>query len=417
MTGFLQQAAGDRVIIELMSEGERYGAMRYRDFRLFWLGQVISFTGTWMHSTAQGWLIYSLTRSPYYLGLVAASASLPVLALSLFGGVAADRFPKRNLLLLTQGLAILPAIFIGVLTSLGAVEVWHVICFALFLGTLNAFDIPARQSFLVEMVQRGNLMNAIALNSAAFNGARMLGPMIAGLTISYIGIAGCFYLNAVSFLPVIFALAMMRTRGEPRPSEGRSVLSEISEGIRFMRREPMIWRTMLLVSAMSLFGLPFVTLLPVMAEEVLGVGARGFGFMAASLGAGAFLAAVGLVLRGEIKDTWRLMSAASLMFPVLLFMFASSTEYQLSIPVLFLGGIVVVGMMALANTTIQMHTPDGMRGRIMSVFTLLFLGVSPIGNLMMGSIADIIGTVNALKLASVICLALSFITAYGARKR
>lgn len=379
--------------------------MQYRDFRLFWAGQAISFTGTWMHSTAQGWLIYSLTHSPYWLGVVAACSSLPVLALSLFGGVAADRLPKRNLLLLTQALSVLPALVVGLLTGIGAIQVWHVICLALLFGTLNAFDIPARQSFLVEMVQKGNLMNAIALNSAAFNGARMLGPMAAGLAIGYLGIASCFYLNALSFLPVIAALAMMKTRGEPRADiTHASIRQEIADGMRFMRSEPAVWRTMLMISSFSLFGFPFISLMPVMAEEVLGVGAKGFGFMASAMGAGAFIAAVLLVVGGNVKNTFRPMYMAALIFPVTLYTYASSVSYTLSLVALFFGGFAVVGFMALANSTIQLHTPDGMRGRVMSVFAMMFLGISPVGNLIMGSVADAIGTVTALKIASVVCM-------------
>ncbi len=398
---------------KLMSE-KKFMALEYRDFRLFWMGQTISVTGTWMHSTAQGWLVYSLTRSPYWLGVVAACSSLPVLLLSLFGGVAADRLPKRNLLLVTQALSIVPAVAVGILTSLGVVQVWQVICLALLFGTLNAFDIPARQSFMAEMVTKNHLMNAIALNSASFNAARMVGPMIAGLAISYMGVAACFYLNALSFVPVVIALWMIKTSGEPHVS-GRSVLGEIADGLRFMRGEPAIWKTVLVISAFSLFGMPFSAMLPVMAEEVLGVGAKGFGFMASALGAGAFLAAVTLALAGQMKDTRRTMSIAALVFPVALFAFASSTRYALSLCALVVAGFAVVSFMALANTTIQVNTPDNMRGRMMSVFALTFLGMAPLGNYVMGTAADSIGTVQALHIASAVCFVSSGIIMWGIR--
>src|SRR4030066_82685 len=197
-----------------MENMKRFSALHYRDFRLFWFGQLISLSGTWMQSVAQGWLVYSLTKSPFYLGLVAAASSLPILLFTLAGGVIADRFPKRNLLLITQGLSIIPALILGVLTSTGTATVWHVAVLAFILGTINAIDIPTRQSFLAEMVGKGHIVNAIALNSAAFNGARIIGPMLAGLAISYLGIPACFFLNAVSFAAVIAALASMEAKGE-----------------------------------------------------------------------------------------------------------------------------------------------------------------------------------------------------------
>src|SRR3990172_10769971 len=217
-----------------MANAERFSALSFRDFRLFWFGQLVSLSGTWMQSVAQGWLVYSLTKSPFYLGLVAAASSFPILLFTLLGGVIADRFPKRNLLLITQGLSIIPAILLGILTSMGIATVWHVAVLAFFLGTINAIDIPTRQSFLAEMVGKGHIVNAIALNSAAFNGARIVGPMIAGLTISYLGISACFFLNAASFVAVIAALASIRTKGEIKIGSKR-VLSEFMEGIAFLR--------------------------------------------------------------------------------------------------------------------------------------------------------------------------------------
>ncbi|MEW6215081.1 MAG: MFS transporter [Nitrospirota bacterium] len=193
-----------------MTNKEWFLALYYRDFRLFLFGQLISLSGTWMQSVAQGWLIYNLTKSPFYLGLVAAAGSLPILLFTLVGGIAADRFRKRNLLLITQALSIIPALLLGILTDINLIAVWHVVFLATLLGSVNAFDIPARQAFLVEMVEKGNLMNAIALNSAAFNDARIIGPVTAGMTIAYIGLPACFYLNALSFIAVIIALSKMK---------------------------------------------------------------------------------------------------------------------------------------------------------------------------------------------------------------
>lgn len=275
-----------------MQNSERFSAFSFRDFRLFWFGQLISLSGTWMQSVAQGWLVYSLTKSPLYLGMVAAANSLPILLFTLIGGVIADRFPKRNILLLTQALSIFPALILGTLTALGITTVWHVALLAFFLGTINAIDLPTRQSFLAEMVGKGHIVNAIALNSAAFNGARILGPMIAGLTISYLGIPACFFLNAVSFLAVIAALWMMEIKGEMKTGS-RGMLHDFMEGISFLRGRREIIHVVLLITVFSLVGLPYISLLPVFAAEVFQRGPQGFGFLVGASGAGALAAALG----------------------------------------------------------------------------------------------------------------------------
>jgi MFS family permease len=389
-----------------MRNSESFSALGYKDFRLFWVAQIISFSGTWMQSTAMGWLVYSLSRSPYYLGLVAAFGSLPILLFSLFGGAMADRFKKRNVLLLTQALSIVPALTIGLLTSFEMIAVWHVMVLAFLLGTVNAFDIPTRQSYLIEMVERENLLNAIALNSSAFNGARIIGPVIAGMAITYISLPACFYLNALSFLAVIAALARIKARGEQR-IQGGSVLRQISEGMRYIWGEPKVRRTILLVCTFSIFAMPFVTLLPVFAVEILGVGAKGLGFLAASSGAGALVAAVTLAMKGDVKRKQYVMGVASILFALSLFAFANSRNYPLSMLILAVAGLSMVCVLAMANSSIQLRAPDALRGRVMSVYTFVFLGMTPIGNYVMGSVADIIGTVMAVKMASLICLSVS----------
>ncbi len=386
----------------------RFSALRFRDFRLFWTGQIVSYSGTWMHSTAQGWLVYSLTKSPFYLGVVSAASWLPILLLSLVGGAVADRFRKRNLLLMTQALSMLPALVIGILTARGVVTVWHVIAMGFLMGTFNAFDIPARQSFLIEMVRKESLLNAVALNSAAFNLARILGPVAAGLLIEHVGLAPCFFINSASFLAVIGALALMRVQGLAGRKR-RSILGEISEGVGFTRREPEVMRPMLLVALFSLFGLPFIALLPVFAEEILGVGASGLGFLAGAAGAGALGSAVMLAFRGDVSGKGRPMAVAAVGFPAALLVFSLSTDYALSLLALFFAGFAIVSFLALANSSIQLLTPDGLRGRVMSVYTTVFLGMIPIGHSMMGTVASVLGTARAVSLGAGVCLAASVI--------
>jgi MFS family permease len=390
-----------------MNRSERFPAFYRRDFRLLWIGQVISFSGTWMHSTAQGWLVYSLTRSPLYLGLVAAAASLPVMLFSLLGGVAADRFRKRNLLIVTQALSIVPALGVGILTQMGVIQVWQVVVFVLFLGTVNSFDVPARQSFFAEIVEKGHLVSAIALNSAAFNGARIIGPVIAGLTIAYVGLPACFYLNALSFLAVIGALARIQSSGAPPTYKGKGFVRELGEGMRFIKGEPAIRILLALTASFSLFAIPFVTLLPVFAAEILKVGAKGLGFLAGSAGLGAFAAAMALAYRGKVSRQLRFMKTTAVVFPAALFMFSFSLNFYVSAAMLALAGWSLVSFLALANSTIQLRCGDSLRGRVMSAYTLVFLGLAPVGNLILGALADLFGTPEALRAASILCASLS----------
>ena len=395
-----------------MQKSERFSALAYRDFRLFLLGQTISLSGTWMQSVAQGWLVYSLTRSPFYLGMVAAASALPILLFTLFGGVIADRFPKRNLLLVTQGLSIVPALLLGILTLAGVVTVWQVALLAFILGTINAVDIPARQSFLIEMVGRGHVVNAIAMNSAVFNGSRIVGPMIAGLSIEYLGMPACFFINAASFLAVIIALANIEARGETKAaSEG--VIADLMKGINFIRNHREMKSAFVLIAVFSLVGLPYITLLPVFAGEVFRRGAQGLGFLMAASGIGALTAALGIAARGSIKDNRRFMVFAGLSFSCALLVFSLSKTFWFSLIVIGLGGWGMVSYLAAANSYIQVAVTDELRGRVMSVYSFVFLGFVPIGSSMMGTAAERIGTTNTVAAGAVICIIASLFFARG----
>jgi len=387
---------------------ERFSALRYRDFRIFWFGQLISLSGTWMQSVAQGWLVYSLTKSPFYLGMVAAAGSLPILLFTLAGGIAADRLRKRNLLLMTQALSIIPALLLGILTDIDIIAVWQVALLAAFLGTINAFDIPARQSFFIEMVGKGNLMNAIALNSAAFNGARMIGPVIAGVTISYIGLPGCFYLNAFSFIAVIIALSMIKTKGEVK-IRSKGFARDFIEGIQFIKREPEIYRIILLIAVFSFVGLPYITFLPIFAVEVLGAGVKGLGFLVAATGIGSLSAALFIAFRGDIKEKNRFISVSALCFSFSLFAFSLSKVFYLSTAILIFVGWGIMSFLATANSFLQLSSPDDLRGRVMSVYALVFLGAAPIGNSLIGILADSVGTTNAVSISAIVCIISSII--------
>lgn len=356
-----------------------------------------------MQSVAQGWLVYSLTKSPFYLGLVAAAGSLPILMFTFAGGIVADRFRKRNLLLMTQALSILPALLLGILTDLKLIAVWQVALLAAFLGTVNAFDIPARQSFIIELVGKRNITNAIALNSASFHGARIIGPVIAGMTIASLGLPACFYLNAASFIAVIIALSKIDVKGDIYESS-KGFIRDFKEGIEYIKNDAEIYRTIILIAVFSLLGMPFITLLPVFAGEIFKTGAKGFGFLVGATGAGALAAALMIAFKEDIKEKNRFMALSAFVFSVSLLAFSLSKTLYLSMLLLTCMGWSLVSFLATANSFIQLTVPDKLRGRAMSVYTFVFLGTAPVGNSLIGILADHFGTTRAISIASFFCI-------------
>ncbi|MCE5194678.1 MAG: MFS transporter [Nitrospiraceae bacterium] len=389
-----------------MNNSEKISALYFRDFRLFWFGQLISLSGTWMQAVAQGWLVYTLTKSPLYLGIAATASSLPILFFSLIGGIVADRFRKRNLIILTQALSIIPALALGMLTDLHIVTVYEVILLAFFLGVVNAFDMPARQSFLVEMVGKGNLLNAIALNSAAFNGARLIGPVIAGFVIANMSLPACFYLNALSFVAVIIGLSMIKTKGEIK-THSSGFFKDMMEGVHFIRKEKDVLYLMMLIASLSLFGIPFTSFLPVFAEDIFGAGAKGFGLLVSATGLGALTAGVMIAVRGDIRNKMRYMSIAALCFSVSLLFVSVSKVFSITLILLVCAGWGIVSFLATANSFIQLSSTDNLRGRLMSIYAIVFLGFTPIGSFMIGALSDSIGTTLAITFSSIVCLTAS----------
>jgi MFS family permease len=393
------------------SATQRFSALYNRDFRLFLTGQVISLSGTWMHSVAQGWLVYSLTQSPLHLGIVASCASLPILLFTLVGGSLADRHPRRNIVIVTQTLSIIPALLLGILTYLEVVEVWHVALLAFFFGTLNAFDVPARQAMIPDLVGRKSLTSAIALNSAAFNGARVFGPMMAGLLIAGLSMPACFFLNALSFVPVIIALFRIRAV-ENRVEDKKGYLHGIGEGWSFVLREKRVFYIMTLIAVFSLFGIPYVTLMPVIAEEILNSGVTGLSMLVSVAGIGSFMAAFSIAFRGEILNKRLFIPAAANIFALSFMAFSFSQNYYLSLFIVFFAGWGIVSFLAVCNSFIQHATPDALRGRVMSLYTLVFLGFAPIGNSAIGFAAHIFGTLESLHFFAAVCIISSLFFTY-----
>ncbi|WP_448337351.1 MFS transporter [Chloroflexus aurantiacus] len=375
----------------LSSRPAMFRALRHRNYRLFFFGQLISLTGTWMQSVAQGWLVLRLTDSPFLLGLVAAANSLPVLFLTLFAGTVADRFPKRYILLVTQSVAMVLAATLAGLTLTGMVHISHVLILAFLLGCVNAFDAPTRQAFTVEMVGREDLLNAIALNSSIFNGARTMGPAVAGIVVAWIGEGPAFLFNALSFGAVLASLSLMRL--DARQANGVQRGNMLRTGLHYIATEPSVRALLLRAGAVSFFCFVHIPLLPVFARDILQIGAAGLGWLSAASGFGSLVAALTLAQLRDDAPRGKLLTTASLLYAPLLIGFTQARTVPLALLLIGLCGWAGVTTMALTNTLIQLIVPDDLRGRVMSVFTLSLMGLSPLGGMLAGSIAELVGSV------------------------
>jgi MFS family permease len=392
-------------------------ALRHRNFRLFFWGQLISLIGTWMQSLAQSWLVYTLTHSAFQLGIVNTFQFLPVLLFSLFAGVIVDRFPRRPMIIGTQIAFLLLALILGVLTVAATVQLWQVYVIAALFGTVNAFDVPARQAFMVEMVGREDLLNGIALNSSIFNASRVFGPAIASLLIQEVGTGVCFLLNAASFIAVIIGLFMMRVERRPAATTTRRPLRQIGEGLRYIRQNERVWLVFAMVSVISIFGIPFyTTLMPIFATNVLNAGVGGLGTLSTCVGAGALVGAVLLAYLPPGPARGRLLLGAALVFGVMLGAFGFSPYLLLSGGLLVLVGFCVVSVNSSGNALIQEVTPDHLRGRVMSVWGLALIGLGPFGSFFAGVIAEQLGAPITVAIGGAVCLAAALFVNARARR-
>jgi MFS family permease len=381
-------------------------ALRHRNYRLFFGGQLISLTGTWMQSVAQSWLVYRLTGSAALLGFVGFAGQIPVFLLAPLGGAAADARGRHPILVATQTASMLLAFALAGLTLAGRVEVAHVFAIAALLGVVNAFDIPARQAFIADMVGRGDLVNAIALNSSMFNGARIVGPAVAGALVASIGEGWCFLLNAVSYLAVIAGLLLMRG-GEVRrpPARHGSALAHMAQGFGHVARTPPIRALMLLLGLVSLAGMPYAVLMPIFADRILHGGPRALGLLMGSSGVGALAAAGLLATREGVSGLGRWVALAAAGFGVSLLAFAASRALWLSAALLVPAGFCMMLQMASSNTLIQSMVPDALRGRVMAIYSMMFMGMAPFGALLAGTLADRFGAPATVSLGGILCLA------------
>jgi MFS family permease len=370
-------------------------ALGHRDYRLFFAGQIVSLIGTWMQSVGQAWLVLELTNSPFKLGLLGTLQFGPMLLFAFLSGAIADRVRKRRLILATQSALMLQAFALSALAWTGHVQYWHVAVLATLYGLVTTLDMPARQSFMTDLVGRNDLPGAIALNSAVFNGARVVGPAMAGLLVARYGVALAFLLNGLSFLAVIGALRAMRTEGEPRPRTGATMLEDIAEGARYAAATPLIALILALCCAVSLFVLNYNTLVPLIARDVLGEGAHGFGLLMAVLGGGAVLGALVLARLDFERPTASLLLWSALVASATTLSLAFVHRFWVAAPVLFVAGFAQILFAASSNTTLQMTAPDHLRGRMMSLFAWVFVGSTPIGAFFIGAVAEQLGVLAA----------------------
>jgi MFS family permease len=394
----------------------RLGALAHRNFRLFFFGQGVSLIGTWMQSVALGWLVLQLTNSAFAVGLNQALRSFGVLAFTLYAGVVVDRVDKRRLIVLTQVLQMVEALALAALVWTHTIATWQVMVLAVGFGIVNAFDIPGRQAFIVELVGKNDLMNAIALNSSMFNAARIVGPAVGGLLIGAAGIGACFLINGLSYIAVIAGLLAIRLPPEAPQVARASGWEGFQAGVRFIWAEPRVRTLMILVAVMSVLGFPVLVLMPVIARDVLHTDARGYGLLMAAVGVGAMLGALALALWGHRTRKGPALLVGGAAYAALLIAFAATRSFIFALVLLALAGWAMIITTALANTLLQTIVPDDMRGRVMAFYAFVFVGMAPLGAFQAGLIGEHLGAPLAIDLGGAGCLVAVLLGAWRGRE-
>ncbi|HUB82811.1 MAG TPA: MFS transporter [Bryobacteraceae bacterium] len=379
-------------------------ALQYRNFQLFFSGQLISLIGTWMQNLAQPWLVYRLTGSMLLLGGISFCSQIPIFLLSTVGGIVADRYSRHRVVIATQTLSMLLALILAALTLTNRVQIWHIFVLSALLGAVNAFDIPARQAFIVEMVGKADLMNAIALNSSMFNASRVVGPAIAGILVAAIGEGWCFFANGISYIAVIVGLLFMRVDANVRKAHQASPLANVIEGFRFVIRNRPIHALLILLGMASVTGMPFQVLMPVFADRVLHGGPKALGWLTGSAGMGALAAALLLASRRTLKGLSVWVAASATAFGIGLIIFSTSHNFLFSAVILVPVGFTLMLQMGSTNTLIQSMIPDELRGRVMGVYSMVMMGLAPFGGLLAGFLADGLGAPITVAAGGVVCL-------------
>jgi MFS family permease len=380
-------------------------AFRHQNFRLYFGGQSVSLVGTWVQQIALSWTIYQRTHSSLLLGLVSFAGQLPLFVLTPFAGVLVDRFDRHRILIITQTLAMLQAFALALVVSTGTLQVWNLIALNVFAGSVLAVDLTARQAFIVDMVGSGDdLPNAVALNAFVINGGRMLGPAIAGLLLTIVSPSVCFYLNAISYIPVIVALMAMKVAKQPVPSGESSAVEDLIEGIKYAMSFPPIWTVLLLVALISLAGLPYAVLMPIFAAEVLHGNAHTLGWLMAAPGIGALVATVYLASRKSVYGAGPRIAVGAIMFSGGLIAVGLARNLVVALVALAFVGMGMIIDLATSNTILQTIVDDDKRGRVMSLYTMAFMGMAPFGSLIAGATAHRFGVQPTMLCGGIICL-------------
>jgi MFS family permease len=396
---------------------QTFRALRHRNFRLFTYGQIVSLIGTWMEQTAMGWLVYQLTNSTFLLGAVTAAGTAPMVIFSMWGGSLADRLSKRSILVATQVAAMLLAFVLAALVWFGHIEPWQIVVISLLNGVAMGFDMPARHSFVIEMTSREDLMNAISLNSSVFNGARLIGPAVAGVVLAWSSAAACFFINGLTFLGSIAALMMMRFPPHRPAAASASAHSHVMEGVRYVWNHTRVFTIMSLLAAVGIFGWSYSVLLPAYARDLLGVGANGYGALVSAAGFGALGGALTVAAIGHTFHPRTLALNGLWFFSVMLVLFAFSGNFHLSLAAQALTSFGMMLFFSTANTVMQQIVPDEMRGRVMGIWSLVFGAMIPIGSLQAGLLARWIGIRWTIALGAGVCAVAGIVTRMIARRR
>ncbi|HEY0461296.1 MAG TPA: MFS transporter [Pyrinomonadaceae bacterium] len=390
---------------------EMFRALKHRNYQYFFVGQLLSLIGTWMQSVAQAWLVYRLTGSTVLLGLISFSGQIPVFLLATVGGAIADKYNRQRILQITQTMAMILASILTILTLTETIQVWHIFVLAALLGLANAFDIPTRQAFIVDIVRRADLTNAIALNSSMFNGARIVGPAVAGILVATVGEGWCFGINALSYIAVLTGLFLITINAQKKVPLPGSAISNIVEGFRFVAKTSPVRSLLLLLGMVSLMGSPYAVLMPIFADQILKGGASGLGILMGASGVGALAGALALAARKSLKGLGRWIAAASAGFGTCLILFSFSRSFWLSAAFLVPAGFAMMIQMAASNTLVQSMVPDNLRGRVMAVYSMMFMGMAPLGAMFAGTVATHIGAPYTVAIGGAVCIVAAVIFA------
>jgi MFS family permease len=392
-----------RVVLGHLIWKQTFSALRHRNFRLFFAGQLVSLIGTWMQNTAQGWLVYQLTGSKLLLGVVAAVGSAPMMLFSIWGGSVADRHPKRQIVLCTQITMMITALVFAALVASGKIQVWHIMILAALGGLAMAFDMPARQAFIMEMTSREDLINAVSLNSSIVNGARVVGPSVAGFLMAHVGMAMCFFLNGLSFIAVIGGLLMMRLPQFVPHAHSGSALEHALEGFAYVWSQWRLRTILILFALVGVFGWSYAVMMPAFARDILQVNERGYGMLLSANGVGALLGALTVATVGQRANRRLLVLGGLWVFSAMLLLIAFVKNYHLALLFLGIAGWGMLLFFSTINSLLQTSSSDAMRGRVMGIWALVFGGMTPLGGLEAGTFSNLFGLRGAIALGAVVC--------------